>query len=104
VSAMAIGSESLKLVFFNTCHSFIQAEACIRHVPAAIGLNRDVGDLPARFFAAQFYLAIGFGHSTHRAFHQAKALVAMEFPGEEAIPEAYEQRDESLILVRSPEA
>ncbi|CRM69745.1 hypothetical protein [Pseudomonas sp. 25 E 4] len=104
VSAMAIGSESLKLVFFNTCHSFNQAEACIRHVPAAIGMNRDVGDLPARFFAAQFYSAIGFGHSIYRAFHQAKALVAMEFPGEEAIPEVYEQGDESLILVRPPEA
>ncbi|GLH44583.1 hypothetical protein RS3R6_09390 [Pseudomonas atacamensis] len=100
VSAMAIGSESLKLVFFNTCHSFNQAEACIRHIPAAIGMNRDVGDLPARFFAAQFYSAIGFGHSIHRAFLQAKALVAMEFPGEEAIPEVYEQDDESLILVR----
>jgi len=104
VSAMAIGSDNLKLVFFNTCFSFNQAAACIRHVPAAIGMNRDVGDLPARFFAAQFYSAIGFGHSIHRAFNQAKALVAMEFPGEEAIPEVYEQDDESLVLVRPPAA
>lgn len=104
VSAMAIGSDNLKLVFFNTCYSFNQAAACIRHVPAAIGMNRDVGDLPARFFAAQFYSAIGFGHSIHRAFNQAKALVAMEFPGEEAIPEVYEQGDESLVLVRPPAA
>lgn len=103
VSAMAIGSENLKLVFFNTCHSFNQAEACIRHIPAAIGMNRDVGDLPARFFAAQFYSAIGFGHSVQRAFHQAKALVAMEFPGEEAIPEVYEQDEGSLVLVRPSE-
>lgn len=103
VSAMAFGSENLKLVFFNTCHSFNQAEACISHIPAAIGMNRDVGDLPARYFAAQFYSSIGFGHSIHRAFHQAKALVAMEFPGEEAIPEVYEQGDESLVLVRPPE-
>lgn len=104
VSAMAIGSDNLKLVFFNTCYSFNQAAACIRHVPAAIGMNRDVGDLPARFFAAQFYSAIGFGHSIHRAFNQAKALLAMEFPGEEAIPEVYEQDDESLVLVRPPAA
>ncbi|MFK3919173.1 hypothetical protein [Pseudomonas fulva] len=103
VSAMAIGSENLKLVFFNTCYSFNQAEACIRHIPAAIGMNRDVGDLPARFFAAQFYSSIGFGHSIQRAFHQAKALVAMEFPGEEAIPEVYERDEESLVLVRPPE-
>lgn len=103
VSAMAVGSENLKLVFFNTCHSFNQAEACINHIPAAIGMNRDVGDLPARYFAAQFYSSLGFGHSIHRAFHQAKALVAMEFPGEEAIPELYEQDDESLILVRPPD-
>ncbi len=68
-----------------------------------LGMNRDVGDLPARFFAAQFYSAIGFGHSVQRAFHQAKALVAMEFPGEEAIPEVYEQDEGSLVLVRPSE-
>lgn len=103
VSAMAIGSENLKLVFFNTCHSYNQAKACIQHVAASIGMNRDVDDRAARFFAAQFYSAIGFGHSVDRAFHQAKALVAMEYPGEEDIPEVYEQNDESLILVRPPE-
>lgn len=81
----------------------IDTQACISHLPAAIGINRDVGDLSARFFAAQFYSAIGFGHSIRKAFHQAKALVAMEFPGEEAIPEVYEQDKESLVLVRHSE-
>ncbi|KPZ21010.1 CHAT domain-containing protein [Pseudomonas coronafaciens] len=105
VSAMALGVESVKLVFFNTCFSLNQAQGCLQHVPATIGMNRDVGDLPARIFSAQFYSAIGFGLSITKAFHQAKALVAMETPGEESIPQLYVQdglSEESLILVRPP--
>ncbi|SMS12636.1 hypothetical protein CFBP1590__5050 [Pseudomonas viridiflava] len=105
VSAMALGAESVKLVFFNTCFSFNQAQGCLQHVPATIGMNRDVGDLPARIFSAQFYSAIGFGLSITRAFEQAKALVAMETPGEESIPELYIQdglTEEMLTLVRPP--
>ncbi|WP_409322650.1 hypothetical protein [Pseudomonas putida] len=103
VSAMAIGSDNIKLVFFNTCFSFNMAQRCLEHIPAAIGMNRDVGDRSARFFAAQFYSAIGFGHSIKKSFLQAKALLAMETPGEEKIPELYEQNGDdtpSLILVR----
>lgn len=105
VSAMALSAESVKLVFFNTCFSFSQAQACLHHVPATIGMNRDVGDLPARIFSAQFYSAIGFGLSITKAFKQAKALVAMETPGEELIPELYVQEgltEEMLTLVRPP--
>ncbi|MNU64048.1 CHAT domain protein [compost metagenome] len=105
VSAMALGAESVKLVFFNTCFSFNQAQGCLHHVPATIGMNRDVGDLPARVFSAQFYSAIGFGLSITKAFEQAKALVAMETPGEESIPELYVQEgltEEMLTLVRPP--
>ncbi|KPN91946.1 hypothetical protein [Pseudomonas nunensis] len=105
VSAMALGAESVKLVFFNTCFSFNQAQGCLKHVPATIGMNRDVGDLPARVFSAQFYSAIGFGLSIPKAFQQAKALVSMEVPGEEDIPELYLQDDldeNLLILVRPP--
>jgi hypothetical protein len=105
VSAMAFGAESVKLVFFNTCFSFNQAQGCLHHVPATIGMNRDVGDLPARIFSAQFYSAIGFGLSITKAFEQAKALIAMETPGEESIPELYVQEgltEEMLTLVRPP--
>jgi len=105
VSAMALGVESVKLVFFNTCFSFNQAKGCLQHVPATIGMNRDVGDLPARIFSAQFYSAIGFGLSITKAFQQAKALVEMDTPGEESIPELYIQdglSEESLTLVRPP--
>ncbi|WP_256218279.1 hypothetical protein [Pseudomonas sp. URMO17WK12:I12] len=95
----------MKLVFFNTCFSFNQAQGCTRYLPATIGMNRDIGDLPARIFSAQFYSAIGFGLSASKAFDQAKALVAMEAPGEEFIPVRYLQdglNEESLILVRPP--
>ncbi|WP_156343175.1 hypothetical protein [Pseudomonas sp. NBRC 111134] len=88
--------------FFNTCHSFNQTQASISRVRAAIGMNRDERDLPALFFAKQFYSAIGFGHSLHGALDQAKALITMEFPGKEAMPEGYEQDERSLILVIRP--
>lgn len=106
VSAMALAADNLRLVFFNTCFSYNMAQRCIDHIPAAIGMNRDVGDRAARFFAAQFYSAIGFGHPIKKAFLQAQALLAMEEPGEEKIPELYEQADDiesSLILVRPAE-
>lgn len=106
VSAMTLAADNLKLVIFNTCFSFNMAQRCIEHIPAAIGMNRDIGDRAARFFAAQFYSGIGFGHSINKAYLQARALLAMEEPGEEKTPALYEQAsdpEDSLALVRPTE-
>ena len=71
-------SGDMELVFFNTCYSRGQAEAVVKHVTAAIGMNTDIGDEAARVFAAQFYSAIGFGLSVRKAFDQAKAALMLE--------------------------
>lgn len=89
VQTMIACSGSIRLVFFNTCYSNNQAEAVVKHVDAAIGMNTSVGDDAARIFASQFYSGVGFGHSVEKAFQQAKALLMMESIPEENTPELF---------------
>lgn len=103
VQTMSLLSDSVKLVFFNTCFSYNQAMACVQHVHAAIGMNTSIGDDAARVFAAQFYSAIGFGLSIPAAFKQAKAALMLEGIPEESTPELYLRdgvEEDELILVR----
>ncbi|MCE7521019.1 CHAT domain-containing protein [Halomonas titanicae] len=95
--------DSVRLVFFNTCHSYRQAVACTQYIDAAIGMNQSIGDVAARIFSAQFYSAIGFGESVPKAFRQAKNALMLEGISEESTPELHlrDGVDESdLILVR----
>lgn len=105
VQTMMATSDSIRLVFFNTCHSHNQAKAVTEHVEAAIGMNTDVGDEAAKVFASQFYSAIGFGFSLQKAFDQAKALVMMEGIPEENTPELFIQdrlNSDEIVIVRPP--
>lgn len=107
VQTMAAASGDIQLVFFNTCYSREQAEAVVRHIPAAIGMNTSIGDEGARVFAAQFYSAIGFGLSVRRAFEQAKAALMLENIPEENTPELFLAAGldgDQLILVKPPSA
>ena len=89
VQTLAAASDDIQLVFFNACYSRGQAEAVVTHIPAAIGMNAAIGDNAARVFAAQFYSAIGFGHSITRAFQQARAAMMLEGIPEENTPELF---------------
>ena len=103
VSAIAFGSESVKLVFFNTCFSFNEAKSCVAKVSAAIGMNREIGDNGARVFSSQFYSGIGFGYSIPKAFAQAKSALMMEDLCQADIPELYLNEglsEQELTLVR----
>lgn len=103
VQTMMASSSDIRLVFFNTCYSYSQAEAVTQHVEAAIGMNTSIGDDAARVFSSQFYSAIGFGLSVEKAFEQAKALVMMEGLSEENTPELFVQEgldSNELIIVR----
>jgi hypothetical protein len=105
VETMAAASGEIRLVFFNTCYSHNQAEAVVKHVPAAIGMTTSIGDTAARVFAAQFYSAIGFGLSVKQAFDQAKAALMLEGISEEDTPELFVADGvdaETLILVKPP--
>jgi hypothetical protein len=103
VQTMMASSSDLRLVFFNTCYSYNQAEAVTHHIEAAIGMNTSIGDDAARVFSSQFYSAIGFGLSIQKAFDQAKALLMMEGLREEDTPELFVQEgldSKELIIVR----
>ena len=89
VQTMMASSNTIRLVFFNTCYSHNQARSVVEHVEAAIGMNTTIGDNAARIFSSQFYSAIGFGVSLGKAFEQAKALLMMEGIKEENTPELF---------------
>lgn len=89
VQTMMSTSDEIKLVFFNTCFSYGQAQAVVQHVDAAIGMTTTIGDEAARVFAAQFYSAIGFGLSVKKAFEQGKAALMLEGIPEKDTPELY---------------
>ena len=103
VQVMMASSGKIRLVFFNTCFSYSQAQAVVEHVEVAIGMTTSIGDDAARVFAAQFYSSIGFGLSVQQAFNQAKAALMLEGIAEENTPELYVKDgldSEQIIIVR----
>lgn len=103
VQVMMASSGKIRLVFFNACFSYSQAQAVVEHVEVAIGMTTSIGDDAARIFAAQFYSSIGFGLSVQQAFNQAKAALMLEGIAEENTPELYIKDGldaEQIIIVR----
>ena len=91
VQVLKSSTDKIKLVFFNSCFSYLQAEVVTEQIPCAIGMSDSIGDKAAEVFAAQFYSAIGFGKSVKEAFEQAKAALMLEGINEENIPALYIQ-------------
>jgi hypothetical protein len=103
VHTISVASESVRLVVFNTCFSFNQAQESVKHVDAAIGMNTAIGDEAARVFSSQLYSAIAFGRSVVAAFNQAKAALMMEASDEAETPRLYIKEgilDSDLVLVK----
>jgi ribosomal protein S17E len=95
----------IQLIVFNTCFSRSQAEAVVQHVEAAIGVGTSIGDDAARFFAATFYGAIGFGLSVEQAFRQGLAQLAVEAIAADQQPELFTRQGldaSTLVLVQPP--
>lgn len=106
VQTISVASASVRLVVFNTCFSFNQAQAAVKYVDAAIGMNTTIGDDAARVFSSQLYSGIGFGRSIVAAFNQAKAALMMEAPEEAETPRLYIKEgvlDDDLFLVKPAE-
>lgn len=81
VTMFKVVSSGIKLIVFNTCHSYNQANKITEHIPSAIG----------------------FGSSIQNSFNQAKVAMMLEESDEENTPELYIQdgiNGEELILVR----
>ncbi|MGD2182659.1 hypothetical protein [Lusitaniella coriacea] len=102
-ATMSTVTDNIRIVFFNTCFSHVQAKAVTQHVDAAIGMGDGIGDDAARVFAAQFYSAIGFGRSIQQAFDQGVTALQLQGIPEENIPRLFSNQDVSpdeIILVR----
>lgn len=95
VTASAVASlfhvlrDRVRLVFFNTCHSLAEAEAVTQDVECAVGMSEEIGDQPARDFAAAFYRALGFGRSVGEAFELGRVAVALAGSPENQTPRLF---------------
>lgn len=87
--SIAACAEGIRLIFFNSCYSNLQAQVVVESIEAAIGMKSSIGDDAARVFAASFYSAIGFGKSLETAFNQAKAALLLENIPEDETPELF---------------
>ena len=103
---IATVSDQVRLIFFNTCFSALQAESVTSCIEASIGMSNSIGDKAACVFSAQFYSAIGFGLSVKKAFDQAIAALMLECIPEDDTQKLY-LRDgvnaEDLFIVSSQE-
>lgn len=89
VQAMSVANENLRLVFFNTCFSYNQADLVTEHVDCAIGMSKSITDEAAQYFSAQFYSSLSFGLSVKKSFDQAKAALLLEGINEVDTPQLY---------------
>lgn len=53
--AFKLAQPHVEFVFLNACHSSIQAERIVKHIPYAIGMSAEILDKTATAFATQFY-------------------------------------------------
>lgn len=82
-------ADSLKLVVLNSCESSALASALLKHVDAAIGMTRSIGDEAAMSFAAQFYASLAEGIPLTRAFEQARLAIDLAGLPDDQTPALY---------------
>lgn len=81
--------DSVRVVFFNTCHSLALAEAVARTVDCVVGMSDEFGDQAARIFAAAFYRGLGFGRSVGEAFELGRSALRLAGIPEDQTPRLF---------------
>lgn len=84
--------DTLRLVFFNACHSRQEAEAIVEEIDCAVGTNTRISDRAAITFAASFYGAIASGRSVGNAVQQGRGQLLLD--------EIYEEDSIELLVKR----
>jgi hypothetical protein len=69
--------DNVRVVLLNACHSASQAEALVKVIDCAVGMNREIEDNAAIAFAAAFYEALGYGRSVQDAFDLASIQLSV---------------------------
>lgn len=98
--------DTVRLVFFNACHSRAEAEAIVEEIDCAVGTNTRISDRAAIAFAASFYSAIASGRSIGNAVQQGKARLLVEEIHEEDSIELLVKRgvDQYQLFLVEPES
>ncbi|MBW4610610.1 MAG: ABC transporter substrate-binding protein [Hassallia sp. WJT32-NPBG1] len=73
-------------VVLNACHSDIQAEAIVQHIPFVIGMKRAIGDGAAIAFAVGFYKALGANRTIEEAYEFGCVEILLQGIPEESTP------------------
>jgi hypothetical protein len=65
---------------FNACNSDIQAAAIVQHIEYAIGMQREILDDAAYWFAVGFYRSLGFGETIERSYEWGCNAIELALP------------------------
>ncbi|MDF5735367.1 MULTISPECIES: AAA-like domain-containing protein [unclassified Nostoc] len=79
-------ANQVQCVLLNACHSVIQAEAIVQHIPFVIGMNTAIGDRAAIAFSVGFYKARGANRPYEEAFRFGCVEIQLEGISEELTP------------------
>ncbi|MGD1703662.1 CHAT domain-containing protein [Dapis sp. BLCC M229] len=60
--------QEIECVVFNACYSEVQANAIVEHINYVVGMNQEIRDDAAIYFATGFYRALGSGKSIEKAY------------------------------------
>jgi TPR repeat protein len=86
-------AKDVKVVVFNACYSYPQAQAVADVVGCAIGTSSQISDDAATIFGGMFYRAIASGHSVKRAFELARNNLSLDSIPESQHPQLVTARD-----------
>jgi hypothetical protein len=93
--AKTFQNRSVKLAFFNVCHSSHYASAIARYVDTVITTTDEVDDEAAKLFAVAFYRTIVSGFTVGQAFQDGSNAVDMN--GFESVFEIHGNCDVKLL-------
>lgn len=89
--AFELCGKTIECVVLNACNTKPQAEAIHKYIPCVIGMNQNISDKAAMFFAAGFYTGLGNEKSYREAYHLGCNRLGLEnMPEEASIPEIFE--------------
>ena len=71
-------ADQVNCAVFNACDSDVQAEAIAQHIEYAIGMQREILDDAAYYFAIGFYRGLGYGESIDFSYELGCNAIAME--------------------------
>jgi len=71
----------------TSCFSLSQAQGIVRHIDAAIGMNRPIGDAAAIELATGFYRGLAYGLSLQDAFDLGLNALKLEQISETQTPQ-----------------